>query len=120
MFGGFSMCISKLFGRSLLVAIAILLTFSSTQAYAEVFKASEFLKWERKNQEFYIETSIGMGALIIAQYDEPKAKCVSDAFNENDSTIHDRVLKAMSQFPEYHPRATIFAILEKMCGDIGN
>ena len=114
------MFISKLSGRKLLAAIAVFLTFSSTPSYAEIFKSSEFLEWERKNQEFYIETSIGMGALIIAQYDEAKAKCVSNAFNEKDSTIHDRVLKAMGQFPEYHPRATIFAILEKVCGDIGN
>lgn len=115
------MLINALPERFLLFATVVFIALCSTQTYAkDVFKSSEFLTWERKNQEFYIETSIGMGALILAQYDQTKAKCVSNTFNENNSTIHDRVLKAMGQFPEYHPRATIFAIMEKACGDIGN
>ena len=87
-------------------------------AEESIFKNSEFLTWEQTNQEFYIRTSIGMAILIIAQYDKPKARCMTDAFNADESGMYAFALDAMKRFPEYTPKGTVLAVIEKKCGKL--
>lgn len=108
------------------LTIAIFASILAAPAHAEkptpenIFTGTEFLTWERKNQEFYIQTSIGMAALIVAQYSQSQAKCVSDSFNEEQKDVYEHVLDAVKKFPDYHPRGTILAVLEKKCGEFSN
>ena len=106
--------------KFLAILVFITLAFVSVQSYAEIFKSSEFLKWERENQEFYIRTSIGMAILVVAQYDKSRARCISDAFNKDENGMYLFVLDSMKRFPEYPPKGTILAVLEKKCGKFSN
>lgn len=89
------------------------------QAHAqETFKSAEFLTWKRSSQEFYIDTTIGMASLIVNQNDKAKGKCLSDWYFADPKAANDYVLSMMRQYPEYHPRGTIAAIIEKRCGSL--
>lgn len=102
---------------SLAICTAIFLASSPQIAAAEIFKGSEFLKWERDSQEFYIRTSVGMASLIIGQTDKAQSKCVDDWYYANEKTGNDHILDAMSKHPDFHPRGVILAVMEKKCGE---
>lgn len=103
-----------------ILAIMVLGAFSllSMPSYAEVFKSSDFLEWDRENQEFYIETSVGMASLIAGQTDRAQGKCIDDWYYSEQKPSSQFVLDTMSRFPEFHPRATILAVIEKKCGEL--
>ncbi len=82
----------------------------------EMFKSSDFLTWKRANQEFYINTSIGMASLIASQLDTDQSKCISHWMATDEQLAYDQVLSSMKQFPDYHPRGVILAVIERRCG----
>jgi hypothetical protein len=90
---------------------------ASVQSYAtdNIFKSSEFLTWERSNQEFYIEASIGMASLVAAQNNKVQAKCIDDWYYNNKKASTDYILEIMRQNSAYHPRGVILATIEKKC-----
>ena len=82
----------------------------------ETFKSSEFLSWDRDNQEFYIRTSVGMASLIIAQTDEQDSRCIDTWYTSDMDAAHQYIFEQMRRFPSYHPRGVILAVMEKKCG----
>lgn len=103
--------------KKLVLVAALAVTIPCIPAYAEAFKGSEFLKWERDNQEFYMRTSIGMAILIADQNDKAHGKCVNDWFSKDEQGAYNYILENMRRFPEFHPRGTILAAMEKQCGE---
>ena len=85
-------------------------------AHAETFKSSEFLTWKRESQEFYINANVGMAGLIAAQNDKKHAECLEDWYWDDQEKSSKHILDVMRQYPEYHPRGVILAVLEKQCG----
>ena len=104
--------------KFLAILVFITLAFVSVQSYAEIFKSSEFLKWERDGQVFYIETSIGMASLIAAQNDKKQATCIDDWYYADEKRSNNHILNTMKKFPTYHPRGVILAVIEKKCGQL--
>lgn len=84
----------------------------------DIFKSSEFLTWERNSQEFYIDTTIGMAGLIASQNDQAKGQCIDEWYFQRQSDATDFILDVMRDYPNYHPRGTIAAIIEKQCGSL--
>lgn len=109
------------FGAACLM-LAACLTFFCTPIHAEeqeqtdIFKSSEFLKWERQNQEFYIHTSVGMAGLIVGQTSKKQSKCIDDWYFKAEQASVDYILDVMRQHSEFHPRGIILAVMEKKCG----
>jgi len=83
---------------------------------AETFKSSEFLKWKRETQAFYISTAIGMASLVVGQSDKAKATCIDDWYYEDEPAAEEYIFGIMRQYPENHPRGIIYAVLKKKCG----
>lgn len=102
------------------LGIAAAVLFDIPVYAREVFKGSEFLEWTRDNQEFYIRTSYSMGALIVAQYDKTQGKCLDSWFADDEQAAYDHILGAIRRFPEFHPRGTLVAVMEKQCGKFSN
>lgn len=100
------------------VLAASLTLFFTGSATAQEFKSSEFLTWNRDNQEFYIRTSMGMAGLIAGRNVESQGKCLDDWYFGNQDKANNEVLATMRRFPSYHPRGVIAAIMEKKCGSI--
>lgn len=96
-------------------ALTFALLAGGVQA-GENFESTDFLAWKPANQAFYIEASVGMGSLIAAQMDKEKAGCIDDWYYDDEATANARVIKVMQQYPSYHPRGIILAVLEKECG----
>ena len=102
---------------------ALILTITITQPiYAEtqepvnIFTGSEFLTWDQANQELYLRTSFGIAAFVVNQYSPDQGKCLNDWFANNEQAAYTRFIDTMKRFPEYHPRGTIIAVMEKQCG----
>lgn len=111
------MCFS--FKSLVIAAFAAVLLFNKPSSAKDVFKGSDFLEWSRHNQESYISNSAGMAVLILGRFNKEQALCMSDLFDDEQS-IYDFALESIAKFPDYHPRGTILAVLEKRCGKVGN
>lgn len=90
--------------------------YAADKPKAESFKSSEFISWQRDNQEYFIRISIGMAVLIADQNDKAQAACLSDWFGKDEAAAYNRILETMKRFPDYHPRGVILAVAEKQCG----
>jgi hypothetical protein len=102
---------------ALRASIFAILMLNSTQLYAKnIFKNSEFLKWNEENRSFYIRTSIGMAGLIAAQNDKAHANCLEKWYFSNQSKKNAFIYGIMKQYPDHHPRGIIMAVLQKQCG----
>ena len=94
------------------------LAFYPQKVSADIFKSSEFLTWDRDAQEFYIRTSVGMAGLIAGRNDKTHGQCLSDWYFTEEAVANEQILDVMRQYPEYHPRGVIVAVMEKQCGSI--
>lgn len=83
-----------------------------------IFKSSEFLTWRRASQELYIDTTLGMAGLIMKQNDKAKGQCLDDWYLSDQAAAYDYVLGTMRKYPDFHPRGTIAAVIEKKCGSL--
>ena len=102
---------------SMLGAIAI---FHSEISRAGEFSAADVMKWDRKAQDFFIQTSVTMIGVVMTQARREYASCVDRWYAASDEKVrmgrHDQVLEVMRQYPDYHPQAVILAVVKKQCG----
>ena len=99
-----------------LFSACVYLMVANTALAADIFKSSEFLKWKRSAQEYYIRTSIGMAGFIAHENDTAHAKCIEKWYLSDQKKSTDFILETMAKYPKYHPRGIIIAILAKKCG----
>lgn len=85
---------------------------------AEMFTSEEFLTWSREGQGHYFRTAIGMAGLIARQNDEAQGDCIDNWYFNDQDRAHDRITSVMRQYPSYHPRGVILAMIEKACGSM--
>lgn len=85
-------------------------------SFAETFQSSEFLTWSQESKEFYIDVNVGMAGLLAAQNDDQHADCLEAWYWEDKQGSIDFILQSMRDFPAFHPRGVILAILEAQCG----
>jgi len=100
----------------LLIVLGVIFSSSVVFGHARTFKSAQFLEWPEKTRSFYIRTSIGMAGFIAGQNDKGHAKCLEAWFFDDEEEASERIYEAMRQYPDYHPRAVIIAVLQKQCG----
>ncbi|GJL94271.1 MAG: hypothetical protein DHS20C05_06760 [Hyphococcus sp.] len=115
--------INNVFKLNLIAASVIFTIGCSPQDAAaepkpDIFKSETFLTWDRDAQEFYIRTSVGMAGLIAARNDKAHGKCLEDWYFTDESAANSSIIAVMKDYPEYHPRGVIVAVMEKRCGSI--
>jgi len=108
------MCIKGLSGVLLFLVVSVFCFGKG--AGAEVFTAKSFLTWERENQEFYIHTAVGMAGLIAVKNNKQQSQCIDDWYAANEDAAVEHILDVMRQYPSFHPRGVILAVVKKKCG----
>lgn len=81
---------------------------------------SEFLKWERKNQESFLDISITMAGVIAAQSKPKVAKCLDGWYFESvelQDQRYQEILDFMPRLKEYSPTTVVLSILNDVCGE---
>lgn len=81
----------------------------------------EFLAWERKVQDGFIEISISMLGTIATQVKPDMADCIDDwYFREPSKKVekHSEILNVMQDFQEFDPTAFLLGYAESLCGKI--
>jgi hypothetical protein len=100
------------------IATAVLaVSFAGAAIAEEGLTTSEFLKWNTGSQKSFITTVTIMGGLIAAKNRTEQAKCIDSWYATNQANGFPTVISAMKRFPNYHPVATISAVIQKECGD---
>ena len=82
---------------------------------------SDFLKWERKSQEAFLQNSITMAGVIAAQSKPKISKCIDEWYFQSTDLRqrrHDEILMFMPKLKDYSPSAVVLAILNNVCGKI--
>jgi hypothetical protein len=103
--------------------LAIFTLFLALGAHAKaednVFTSKEFLTWKQSSQDFYIEASVGMAALIAIQTDTEKkmASCIDNWYYSDEIKSNEFIRSVMRENSEYHPRAIVLGVVEKRCGE---
>lgn len=86
---------------------------------AEGFTGREFLAWQQASQDSYLQTSVTMASMIIAQTNAETGACVDDWYFGDQAMIDRRNAELRDQieaYDGYHPSAVIAAVLQKQCG----
>ena len=94
----------------------VLLTYSMPSYAKDMFKNSDFLKWSEDNRSFYIRTSVGMASFIASKNDTKHADCLAKWYFTDQPKKNAFIYGIMKQYPDYHPRGIIMAVLQKQCG----
>lgn len=103
--------------------LAILTMFSvlsvAVKAEDKTFTSAEFLTWKESSQDFYIEASVGMAALVAIHTDSEKkmAPCIDKWYYSDEANSNAFIRSVMREHSEFHPRAIILGVLEKRCGE---
>lgn len=57
-----------------------------------------------------------MASLVAAQNDKAQATCIDDWYYGDEAAANRHIVSVMEQYPTYHPRGVILAVLRKKCG----
>ena len=80
---------------------------------------ADFLKWERKSQEAFLQNSISMAGVIASQINPEISKCLDKLYFKSETIAKERnqeILNLMPKYAEFRPQAFIMAYVEDMCG----
>lgn len=86
-------------------------------AYADNFKASDFLKLQSINQKFWIEGSIDTMLHIASSRDKKQGKCILKwYYGDKKAQRNGLILAAMQKYHTEQPTTIMLALLEQACG----
>lgn len=90
------------------------------KSVAEGFKASDVLKWDQSQQDWYFQVSVGMAAVIAAQNRGEQGSCIDKWYfaGSNKVTVNEKIRETFARFPTYHPAGVLLALVEKECGQL--
>ena len=97
-------------------AALLLVSTATASADDDIFRAEDFLTWERESQEYYFRISISMAGLIARRNDKSHGDCVDNWFFKNQTSASDELLTTLKEYSDYHPDGIILAVLQKHCG----
>jgi len=86
-------------------------------AYAGTTTA-DFLKWERKSQDAFIHTSVGMITAIASKAKPKVARCLNDWYYEGnlETKRNSEIINKMPELLDFHPTTVVLAYVEGVCG----
>ena len=100
-----------------IASVYAVFTLFCTQAYAaETFKSSDFLEWSDGNKSLYIRTTVGTAGLIASYNDKKHQECLETWYISNEEKSNKEIYNVMKNYPDFHPRGVIFAVIRKHCG----
>ncbi len=100
------------------IALGVLTVFHPQVSVAEGFSGAEFSNWETGAQDSYIQTSVTMAGVVLAQLQPVKAQCINDwYFADNQSSARNNFIReTIASYQDYHPSGVILAIVTEECG----
>lgn len=116
-------------GRKILSKTRIILTVlgvslaSIPQPAWTATTTADFLKWDRKAQVFFLNTSVSMAGFIISQTNSKRAKCIQKWYFKSadvQSSRQNQILSEMRRYTEFHPNAVLVSLIERACGQIAD
>ena len=84
---------------------------------------ADFLTWEPKAQESFLQISILMIGTIASQLRPDAAQCVNDWYlksAELQRQRHDEIIELMPEYQDFAPSAVILGVVEAACGRLNS
>lgn len=94
---------------------------AAAQAQADEFTGHVFNTWSDEAKTSFVEISVTMAAMVAGQTNPTVGRCYSDWYFDDSGTQNARraeILTAINGFPDYHPSATLLAVLGRNCGKV--
>ena len=86
-------------------------------AYADNFKASDFLKLQSMNQRFWISGSIGTLIHVANAKDRKIGDCIANwYYSDKKAERNTLILAAMKKHSDKQPSTIMIALTEHVCG----
>lgn len=87
---------------------------------ADSFTSADVLAWDRSQQDWYFQVSVGMAGIIASQNRGEQAECINDWYFAEDNKVeaNTRIREAMARFQTFHPMGVLLAVIEKQCGQM--
>ncbi|MEM6890782.1 MAG: hypothetical protein AAGA74_16210 [Pseudomonadota bacterium] len=100
------------------ISLGIVAAFRPQVSAAEGFTGVEFNAWETSAQDSYIQTSMTMVGVVLAQLQPDKARCINDWYfaDGQSSARNSFIRKTIASYQDYHPSGVILAIVAEECG----
>lgn len=105
-------------------AVLLALSFPQLTAAAEGggFTGADVLAWPEADQEGYFQASVTMIGIVATQVEgkEHIADCIDGWYGGGEQALPKRaarIRQAMQALPQYHPQATILAVIVQECGE---
>lgn len=100
------------------MAVGIITAIYPQEIKAEGFTGADFSAWEISSQDSYIQTSITMAGVVLAQLQPDTARCLNDwYFAEDQSSARNKFIReTIASYQDYHPSGVILAIIAEECG----
>lgn len=91
-------------------------------AEGECFTGADVLAWSEAQQDSYFQASVTMIGIVATQVEgkEHIADCIDGWYGGGDASQPKRsahIRQAMQAIPQYHPQATILAVITQECGE---
>lgn len=86
------------------------------------FTGADVLKWTEAQQSNYFQTSVTMIGIVATQVEgrEHIANCIDGWYGGGEQALPKRaarIRQVMEAMPQYHPQATILAVIAQECGE---
>ncbi len=100
------------------LAMVFLVYPQEMRAAEDIFTSREFLTWPEEKQDGYFQISVTMATVIATQAQSNAASCLNEWYFKDVDKQNQHMREVLRDHPDFHPSGTIFAIIQKACGDI--
>ncbi|MEM6275388.1 MAG: hypothetical protein AAF714_00445 [Pseudomonadota bacterium] len=109
--------IARLVCATGLVCVA---AFHPQVSAAEGFTGADFAAWPEASQDSYIQTSVTMAGVVLAQVRPDMSRCIDGwYFASDDMAARNKAVRNLiAANSSYHPSGVILAAIQQACGSI--
>lgn len=102
------------------MALSVTALVHPQESAADGFTGEDFAGWSAASQDNYIQTSLTMAGVVLAQLRPEISTCIDDWYFAGDNLPkrNDHVRKVILENRAYHPSGVILAIIVRACGPL--
>ncbi len=105
--------------KRLFIISAIVILMPCTQAYAGPPKSSEFLQHADGQRAWWFTGAFETLAHSMSQIDKVRSDCIADWYFKAPEQRRKELEDTMRKYPDHAPSSVVIALVQKVCGKLG-
>lgn len=99
-------------------ALAVALSFSAPPVQADGFTSRDFLAWDKRDRDQWLEGAVLMAGHMVHLHDQAKGKCVWDWYVKDPATARNQIFSSMRKYPDSTPTGVLISLMQHACGEL--